>query len=146
MVSKGDRLQRGYTEGLGWKCYKTVLWWSLYNINVIKFIELFKKNVWMRALLGRVFLIGGFFPFHHLKYTMTLPLACGVSAQTSTDNLNRVFLYVICCFTLAASSIFSLSLILVSLTNMCLRVFLFRFILYGIHCLPGFEWVIPFLC
>ena len=42
-------------------------------------------------------------------------------------------LHVICCLSLAAFNFSSLSLILVSSINTCLRVFLFGFILYGIH-------------
>ena len=29
---------------MGWKCYKIGLWSSLYNINIIKFIELKKPQ------------------------------------------------------------------------------------------------------
>ena len=43
-------------------------------------------------------------------------------------------LYVIFCFSLAAFNIFSLNLIFVSFINMCLGVFLLRFILYGTLC------------
>ena len=41
-------------------------------------------------------------------------------------------IYVICCFSIATFHILSLCLILVSLTNMYLDVFLFVFIVYGI--------------
>ena len=59
-------------------------------------------------------------------------LACRVSAEQSADNLAGVPLYVIYFSSLAALKI--LSLILVSLINMCLGIFLLGFILYGTHC------------
>ena len=68
------------------------------------------------------------FSFHHIKYIMPLP--SGVSAGKSVDNLIGFPLYVICFFSLAAFKIFSLSLILVSLINMCLSVFLLGIILF----------------
>ena len=44
-------------------------------------------------------------------------------------------LYVTCCFSLAAFNILSLCLVFVSLTSMCLGVFLFGFTLWGTLCL-----------
>ena len=61
-------------------------------------------------------------------------LACRVSAERSAVNLMGIPLYVICCFSLVAFNIFSLYLILDSLINMCLGVFLLGFILYGTLC------------
>ena len=49
-------------------------------------------------------------------------LACRVSAEKSVVNLMGIPLYVICCFSLAASNIFSLFLIFDSLINLCLGV------------------------
>ena len=49
-------------------------------------------------------------------------------------------LYVICCFSLAAFYIFSLCLIFVCFINMCLGVFLLRFILYGTLCV-SWTWL-----
>ena len=46
-------------------------------------------------------------------------------------------MYVICCFSLVAFNIFPSNLIFVSLINMCLSMFLLRFILYGLFVLPG---------
>ena len=43
-------------------------------------------------------------------------------------------LYVTCCFSLAAFNILSLCLVFVSLTSMCLGMFLLGFILYGTLC------------
>ena len=65
---------------------------------------------------------------------MLLPLTCKVSAANAADNLMGIPLYVICCFYLVAFNIFSLYLIFVSLINMCLRVFLLGFILFGTLC------------
>ena len=61
-------------------------------------------------------------------------LACRDSAERSAVNLMGIPLCNICCFSLAAFNIFSLYLIFDSLINMCLDVFLFGFILYGILC------------
>ena len=94
----------------------------------------FLLQIWMRALLGKVSLVGGFFPFITLSISCHSLLACRVSAEKSANNLIGVPLYVTCFFSLAAFNVFSLSLILVSLINMCLRVFLLRFILYGTRC------------
>ena len=88
----------------------------------------------MRALLGRVILVGGFFPFITFSISCRSLLACRVSAEKSADNLIGIPLYVTCFFSLVAFKIFSLSLILVSLINMCLSVCLLGFILYGTHC------------
>ena len=61
-------------------------------------------------------------------------LACRVSAERSASNLMGIHFYVICCFSLAAFNIFSLSLIFVSLINACLGMFLLGFTLYGTLC------------
>ena len=58
-------------------------------------------------------------------------LACRVFAERAAVNLMGIPLYVICCFSLAAFSIFILYLIFDSLIDMCLGVFLLGFILYG---------------
>ena len=49
-------------------------------------------------------------------------------------------LYVTCCFSLAAFNILSLCLVLVSLMNMCLGMFLFGFILCGTLC-ASWTWL-----
>ena len=82
----------------------------------------------MRALLGQLILVGDF-PFITLSISCHYLLACRVSAEKSADNLIRVTLHVLCFFSLAAFNIFSLSLTLVTLNNMCLGVFLYGFIL-----------------
>ena len=94
----------------------------------------------MRALLGRLILVGGFFPFISLSISCHSLLACRVSVEKYADSLIGVPLYVICFFSIAAFKIFYLSLVLVSLINMCLRVFLLGFILYGTHC-ASWIWV-----
>jgi len=66
------------------------------------------------SLLVTVFLVVGS-TFYHFKYIMLSPgylLACGVSVEKSADNLMKVPLYVICCFSLVAFNILSLPLIL----------------------------------
>ena len=89
-------------------------------------------------LAGSVMLVVGF-PFPHFKYVLTLPLGCRVSAERSAVNLMGIPLYVICCFSLGAFNILSLYLIFDSLINMCLDLFLFGFILYGLSVLPGVD-------
>ena len=85
----------------------------------------------MRALLGRVFLVRGFFLSSHWVYHATPFWSARVSAEKSDDSLIGVPLYVICFFALPAFKIFCLTLILVSLISMCLGVFLLGFIFYG---------------
>ena len=93
----------------------------------------------MRAFLGRVILVIGFFPF------ITLNISCHslltiVSVKKSADNLMGFPLHVICCFSLVAFNIFSLYLIFVSLITVCLGVFLLASILPGAPC-PSVTWV-----
>ena len=85
----------------------------------------------MRALLGTVSLVAGFFPFITLNMCCHTLLACRVSAGRLSVDLMGILLYVICCFSLAAFNICSLYLIFDSLINMCLGVCLLGFILYG---------------
>ena len=85
------------------------------------------------SLAGKSNLGWRFFPFIALSISCHFLLACRVSVEKSADNLIGVPLYVIGFFSLAAFKIFSLSLILFSLINMCLGVFLLGFILYGTH-------------
>ena len=94
----------------------------------------------MKSLLGRVILVVGFFPFITLNMSCYSLLACRVSAERSAVNLMRIPFYVICCFSLAAFNIFSLYIICDSLINMCLRVFLLGFILYGTLC-ASWTWL-----
>ena len=60
-------------------------------------------------------------------------MACRVSAEKSADHLMGIPLYVICCFSLVAFNIFSLSLIFINLITLCLGVFLLEFMLYSLH-------------
>ena len=63
----------------------------------------------MRALLG---ILGcRLFPFITLNISCHSLLACRVSTEKSAANLMGIPLYVICCFSLVAFNIFSLSLI-----------------------------------
>ena len=72
-----------------------------------------------------VWLLGGrFIPFITLSISCHPLLTYRVSAENSADNLMGVLLYVICCISFVAFNIFFLSLIFISLTNMCLIMFL----------------------
>ena len=72
---------------------------------------------------------------------MPFPLAYRVSVEKSADSLMGVPLYVICCFSLVAYNIFSLSLIFVSLITMCLGVrHLLEFIFPGTLC-ASWTWL-----
>ena len=71
------------------------------------------------------------FPFSTLNISCHSLLACRASAERSAIKRMGFYLYVTCCFSLAAFSILSLYLIFVSLISMCLGVFLLGFILYG---------------
>ena len=72
---------------------------------------------------------------------MPFPLAYRVSVEKSADSLMGVPLYVICCFSLVAYNIFSLSLIFVSLITMCLGMrHLLEFIFPGTLC-ASWTWL-----
>ena len=75
------------------------------------------------SLAGESNLGWRFFPFITLSVSCHSLLGCRVSAEKSADNLIGVPLSVICFFSLAAFSIFSLSLILVRWVSMCLLGF-----------------------
>ena len=83
----------------------------------------------MRSLLDTVILVVDF-PFHHFKYILLFPLAFRVSVEPSAVCLMGIPLYVICCFYLAVFNSYYLYLMFVSLINICLGMFLLRFILY----------------
>ena len=84
----------------------------------------------MITLLGRVFLVVGFFPFVTLNIPCHSLLACKVYSEKSADNLIGVPLYITCCFFIAAFKILSLCLIFAIVYIMCLAVDLFGFILF----------------
>ena len=86
------------------------------------------------------------FPFITLNMSCHSLLAYTVSAESSVVNLMGFPLYVNCCFSLAAFNIFSLYLIFGSLINMCLVIFLLRFILPGTLCASGLGWLFLFPC
>ena len=67
-------------------------------------------------------------------------LACRASAEKSAVNLMGVPLYVICHFSLVAFNHFSLLLIFVSLSTMCLSMFLLGFTLPGTLC-ASWTWL-----
>ena len=85
----------------------------------------------MRPLLVRVFLVVDISLSSLEIYCATPFLPAEFLLKTSADNLMGIPLYVICCFSLVALNTFSLSLIFVSLINMCLGMFLLWFIVYG---------------
>ena len=87
----------------------------------------------MRVSLGRIYLVLDSSSSSPQIYLST-PFWLVVSAEKLADILVGVPLYVICCFSLFAFTIFSLYLIFVTLISMCLAVFLLGFILYGILC------------
>ena len=89
---------------------------------------------------GWSILVTIFFPFISLNISCHFLLAYRVSAEKSVDNLTGVPLYVICWFSLVAFNIFPLSLIFVSLINMCLGMFLLGCMLYGTLC-SSWTWV-----
>ena len=72
-----------------------------------------------------------FFPFSTLNISWHSLLACRVSAERSAGKCIRLPLCVTYCSSLAAFSVLSLCLVLVSLISMCLGMFLLGFILYG---------------
>ena len=61
-----------------------------------------------------------FFPFITLNISCHSLPVCRVSLEKSADNLVGVLLYVICCFSLVAFNILSLSLIFIILITLCL--------------------------
>ena len=91
------------------------------------------------SLAGQSNLGWRFFPFIRLSISCHSLLACRVSVEKSADNLIGVPLYVICFFSLAAFKIFSLSLILVSLINICFRYSSLSLFYMVLVALPGFE-------
>ena len=72
-----------------------------------------------------------FFSFITLSMSYHSLLAWRVSIERSVVILMGIPLCLICCFSLAAFNIYSLSLIFVNLINMCHGVFHLGFILFG---------------
>ena len=81
-----------------------------------------------------------FFLFITLNISCYSFLACRVSAEKSANTLMGVPLYVICCFSLVAFNILSLTLIFVSLITVCLGVFPLGFILPETLC-ASWTWL-----
>ena len=106
---------------------------------------LFLHQFWIRSLLGTIILGCRLFPFSTLNISCHSLLACRVSAELSAVKPMGFPLYVTCCFSLTAFNILSLCLVFVSLSSMCLGVFLLGFILYGTHC-ASWTSLTPFSC
>ena len=84
--------------------------------------RLFILSFWMIALLGRVFLVVGFFPFITLNVSWYSLLLCRVSTEKSASSLTEVPFYVTSCFSLAAFNTLSLILaILITMSFWCGR-------------------------
>ena len=79
----------------------------------------------MRALLGRVFLVLGSSSSSPQTYFAT---PFWLVEFLLRDQLMGIPLHVICCFSLVTLNVFSLNLIFVSLSSLCLAVFLLGFI------------------
>ena len=87
------------------------------------------SNLNNESLAGQSILGCRFLLFITLNTLCCSLLACRVSVEKSAYNHTRVSQYIICCFSLVASSILSLSLIFVIFITMCLGVFLLGFML-----------------
>ena len=101
-------------------------------------------SIMMRSLLDN--LGCRLFPFSTLNISCHFLMACRVSTERSAVRRMWFPLYITCCFSLAAFIILSLCLILVSLINMCLGVFLLEFLLYGLFVPLGLDGLFSFPC
>ena len=107
----------------------------LNSLNFCLSEKLFISPSFLNETLARYNNLGcRFFPFSTLNISCHSLLACGVSAERSAVKCMGFSLYVTCCFFLAAFHTLSLCLIILSLFNMCLGVFLLGFILSGTLC------------
>ena len=105
----------------------------------------FLHQFWDEILAGYSTLACRFFPFSALNVSRHSLLACRVSAERSAVRHAGFPLYVTCCFSLAAFNSLSLCLVFVSLSSMCLGMFLLGFILYGTLC-ACWTWLFPLPC
>ena len=101
---------------------------------------LISPSIWNEILAMYSNLVYRFFPFSTLNISCHSLLACRVSAEISAVKCLGFPLYVTCCFFLAAFNILYLCLVFVSLSSMCLGMFLLGFILYGTLC-PSWTWL-----
>ena len=92
----------------------------------------------MKALLGRVFVIGVFLSFHHFKYIVHSLLVFRVSAEKSADHHMGVPFISNVVFPLLLL-IFSFSLIFVILIMMCLGVVFFGLMIFRPLCFLKLE-------
>ena len=84
-------------------------------------------------------------PLNTLSISCHSPLACRVSAERPAVKLMGFPWYVTCYFSLAAFNFLSLWLFFVSLSSICLGMFLLGFILDGTLCVSC-TWPFPFPC
>ena len=109
---------------------KLIWWyWIVFNFWLSEKLFIF-PSILNETLDGYSNLGCRFFPFSTLNISYLSLLACRVSAERAVKSKGFP-LYVTCCFSLAAFNILSLCLVFVSLINMCLGMFLLKFILYG---------------
>ena len=107
----------------------------LNSLNFCLFENLFTSPLILNEILAGQSNLGcRFFPFSTLNISCHSLLACRVSAERSAIKRMGFYLYVTCCFFLAAFNILSMCLVFVSLVSMCLGMFLLGFILYGTLC------------
>ena len=111
-------------------CFKAV-WVVLNSLNFCLSEQLCISPSILNQVLSRYSNIGcRFFPFSILIISYHYLLPCRVSAERSAIKHMGFPLNVTCCFSLVSFNILSLCLVLVSLTSICLGVFLLGFILH----------------
>ena len=107
-----------------------LVWWCWIHLTFACLESFwFLHQIWIRVLLGNVFLVAGF-SFFTLNLSYHSLLACRVAVEKSAYNLMGVPLHVICHFSLVAFNILSLSLTFVSLITVCVS-----------QCVP--PWIYP---
>ena len=108
------------------------LFWWRWILNFCLSVKLLISPSYLNEILAGYSNLGGrFFSFITLNISCHSFQVWRISIERSAVILTRVPLQVICCFSLDAFNICSLCLIFVNLINMCLRVFLLGFILFG---------------
>ena len=114
---------------------KLVWWYGILWAFACRQSFWFFHQIWMRALLGRMFLVVGSALFDTLNILHHLLLACKVSAEKSSENFMEIPL-LFAVYLLLLFDIFSLSLIFVNLITLCLTCSSFSFSCLGLSALP----------